>query len=157
MNMKRTETREVKDATMPTVRSGIRFRGARVSVDVRRPYLRFLRWLRTHYEFPIRVPVYLFPSSYIITQDGGEVNGSFVAPFDRSEEPLIRVAAGGLQKQICEFGRVSAIGTRLCTVAHECVHYWQWIEAGDVWERGVRVKTRSIVDRYYEDSERWFG
>lgn len=156
MNLENNPDLIAKDWIINPRRSGILLRGSRVDKETRQPFAEFLKWLRTQYEFPVRVPVYLFPSSYLITQDGHEVNGSFVAPFTPSEEPLIRIAAGDLASQIREHGRIEAVGTHLCTLAHECVHYWQWVDTGEIWERGVRVKSRGIIDRYYEESGRWF-
>lgn len=133
-------------------RSGILLRGGRVAPDVRQPFITFLRWLRIHYEFPVRVPVYLFPYETILTQDGDVVTASFFAPFDRNEEPLIRVAAGGFDDYIRQYGRDAAVGAYLNSLAHECVHYWQWLETGDIWERGVTVRAKHIVWDYYDDN-----
>jgi hypothetical protein len=61
---------------------------------VRRAFIRFARWLRQEYVFPIRVPVYLYPSRTILNRDGAHVSATFLGPFDRGEEPYIRVATG---------------------------------------------------------------
>ena len=41
---------------------------------------RYSRWLRTEYEFPIRVPVYLFPSKFVVAQKDSESRRRFSDP-----------------------------------------------------------------------------
>lgn len=137
-----------------SIRTGIRIRGARGHPEVRRSFIRFAKWLRQEYAFPIRVPVYLFPSEYIITMHGERVVASFFAPFDRSMEPLIRVATGDYVQLKKERGRDDALAACLNSFAHELVHYQQWVATGDISERGVIRRAQSIVDRYAITTDR---
>jgi hypothetical protein len=130
------------------VRIGVRIRGARGHPEVRRAFIRFARWLRQEYNFPIRVPVYLFPSEQIITMHGERVSASFFAPYDRSVEPFIRVATGDYVQLKKELGRDDALAACLNSFAHEVVHYQQWVATGNISERGVIRRAQSIVDRY---------
>src|SRR5262245_38380015 len=118
------------------IRTGIRIRGARGNPHVRAALVRFARWLRREYEFPIRVPVYLFPSEQIITMHGDRVSASFFAPFDRRVEPFIRIATGDYPQRRREFGRDNALAAFLQSLAHELVHYQQWVATGETSERG---------------------
>jgi len=129
-------------------RTGIRIKGARGHSEVRAAYIRFARWLRQEYEFPIRVPVYLYPSEQIVTMHGDRVSASFFAPDDRFEEPFIRVATGDFPQLKKERGRDNALAAFLHSFAHELVHYQQWLAARAVSERGVVRKARGIVARY---------
>jgi hypothetical protein len=116
----------------------------------------YARWLRKSYAFPIRVPVYLFPSRTIITQEGLHVSASFFAPFERDVEPLIRIATGDYPGLKRLWGRNDALAACIMSLSHEVVHYFQWIEGGEpaVSERGVRAKARSMLRRYAAEVKR---
>jgi len=118
-------------------RTGLRIRGHRGHPVVRRSLICFARWLRLEYEFPIRVPVYLFPEDHIVTLHGERGSASFFAPFDRSVEPYIRIATGDYLALRKECGRDNALAAFLHSLAHEITHYQQWISTGRTSERGV--------------------
>lgn len=123
-------------------------RGARGHPEVRVAIIAFARWLRGQYEFPIRVPVYLLPGEQVKTCDGQLVSASFFGPYDRTVEPYIRIATGEYSRIEVEYGRDGAIGCHLMSLAHEIVHYRQWIETGDFWEAGVVRRAETIMRRY---------
>jgi hypothetical protein len=131
-------------------------RGQRGHPEVRRALNKYAQWLRKSYAFPIRVPVYLFPSRTIITQDGIHVVASFFAPFKRDVEPLIRVSTGDYPELKRSRGRDDALAAVIESLSHEVVHYFQWIEGGAsaVSERGVKVKARSMLRRYAAEVKR---
>jgi hypothetical protein len=135
-------------------RTGLRMRGQRGHPEVRRALNQYARWLRKVYEFPIRVPVYLFPSRTIITQDGVHVSASFFAPFERDVEPLIRIATGDYPELKRLRGRNDALAACIMSLSHEIVHYYQWLECGNISERGVIVKARSMLRRYAAEVKR---
>ena len=80
--------------------------------------------------------------------DGSIVTASFFAPWAAEVEPYIRVATGDFSKEQNERGRDNALAGFLHSVAHEIVHYQQWIDTGEITERGVVVRARKMVDRY---------
>jgi hypothetical protein len=131
-----------------SMRTGLHIKGSRGHPVVRAAFIRFARWLRTQYAFPIRVPVYLFPSDHIITMHGDKVVASFFAPWDRKEEPFIRVATGDYPLLRRQRGRDNALAACLASFAHEVIHYQQWIATGNISERGVNKRARTIVDAY---------
>jgi hypothetical protein len=45
-------------------------------------------------------------------------------------------------------GRDNALAAILCSLAHEVVHYQQWVTTGEMHERGVPRKAAAIVDAY---------
>lgn len=110
--------------------------------------LRFARWLRQHYEFPMRVVAYLYPSERIVTRDGELASASFFAPFDRSVEPYIRLPTGDYKDLKKKHGRDDALAAFLCSLAHEVVHYQQWVTTGETYERGVSKRSEAIVHAY---------
>ena len=129
-------------------RSGLRVRGARGHPVVRGAVVRFAAWLRLYYEFPVRLPVYLSPRARLLTIDGEVVTASFFAPEVPTEEPYIRVATGDYPKLCKECGHDNALAAYLASVAHEIIHYQQWIDSGETWERGVASRAKKIVDAY---------
>ncbi len=132
----------------PNRRAGIHMRGHRGHPVVCKALIRYLRWLRANFEFPIRVPVYLFPNEMITKRDGSECSASFVAPFDRKAEPFIRIATGDYDMLRRARGRDNALAAYLGSLSHEVIHYRQWIETGNLWEEGVIKKAYAMVDRY---------
>lgn len=129
-------------------RIGLRICGSRGHREVTAALLRFAKWMRLNYAFPIRVPVYLSPRERIITCDGKFVAASFFAPWDRNVEPYIRIATVDYPSLKSERGRDNALAAILISFAHEVVHYRQWVETGEVWERGVARKASAMVRRY---------
>jgi hypothetical protein len=131
-------------------RTGLRMRGHRGHPEVRRALNKYARWLRKSYDFPIRVPVYLFPGDIIFTEDGLSAVATFFVPFERQVEPFIRMSTGDYPKLKRLKGRDDALAPFLISLSHEVVHYFQWIEGGEpaVSERGVKAKARAMLDRY---------
>lgn len=129
-------------------RSGLRIKAFRAHPEVRRAVVRFARWARTEMDFPIRVPVYLSPSEWILTADKKRVSASFFAPFKRTAEPFIRVSTGDYLASVKKSGRDNALAAILCSVAHEITHYQQWIHGGKFCEREAIRKASKMIRAY---------
>lgn len=142
MNAPRRSTRD---------RKGLRIIGSRGNPEVAGALVRYARWLRQRYEFPVRVPAYLSHLSRIVTIEGEIVSASFVYPFDEREYPHIRIATGDYPELLTESGRNNALAAYLCSLSHELVHYWQWLETGAITERGVAVRAANMVRKYALD------
>ena len=136
------------------MRKGLRICGHRGNPEVRCALVRYARWLRKNYDFPVRVPVYLFPSETVITQDGDHVSASFFWPLKRSEEPFIRIATGDYPFLKRTRGRDNALSAYILSLSHELIHYFQWIRKEDVTEKGVVVKARKIFRQYASEVAR---
>jgi hypothetical protein len=130
------------------LRTGLHIRGHRGHPEVRAALIRYAKWLRQNYEFPIRVPAYLLPSEFVTTMHSNRSSASFFAPWDRTVEPYIRVATGDYPQLFKSEGRDNALAAFLHSLSHEVIHYRQWVETGEVWEEGVVRMARSMVDRY---------
>jgi hypothetical protein len=141
-------------SSLNSTRKGLRICGHRGNPVVRHALIKFARWLRTEFDFPLRVPVYLFPSDYVITREGRRASASFFAPYKRNVEPFIRIATGDYIALSKERGRDNALASFLCSLAHEIVHYRQWIETGDTWEKGVIAEARKIMEKYAKTVDR---
>lgn len=132
----------------PGKRAGLRIRGACGHPVVCRSIFRFATWLRTKYDFPIRVPVYLSFHERLVTMHGSIVTASFFAPWEPDVEPYIRIATGDYARERAKRGRDKALAGYLGSLAHEVVHYQQWLKTGEITERGVVVRAGHMVDRY---------
>ncbi len=130
------------------MRTGLRIRGEHGHPVVRRAVIRYAVWMRRVFKFPIRVPVYLRPEKVLVTMDGEHASATFFAPWERDVEPYIRIATGDYPDLRRERGRDNALASILCSVSHEVLHYRQWVETGDIWERGVARRAGSLVDQY---------
>jgi hypothetical protein len=117
---------------------------------VRKAFIRCARWLRNQFDFPVRVPIYLLPGHYVRTADGKRRSASIFLPWDREVEPYIRVATGDYSELREKHGRDNALASFLCSLSHEIIHYPQWIETGESWERGVAPKAKNLVNQYAE-------
>jgi hypothetical protein len=104
--------------------------------------------LRKEYNFPIRVPVYLNQHRCFITVEGEEVTASFFAPNDRNIEPYIRIATGDYDDLVSEWGKNDALASYICSLAHEIIHYQQWIIEGSTSEEGIEEEAEAILRRY---------
>ena len=98
-------------------RSGLRIVGARGNPQIRRALIRFARWLRTEFGFPIRVPVYLLTRERVRTIDGRLCTASFFAPFSRKDDPHIRIATADWSSAGADQGRDNALAGYLCSLA----------------------------------------
>ncbi len=131
-------------------RSGLRIICRRGDPEVGAALVRFASWLRRNYEFPIRVPVYLSPRERVVDARGEEGAGIFFGPWDREEEPHIRMSTGDYPKELAQGGRDNALAAYLGCLAHEVLHYQQWIRGEVPSEEGVDDEASAIVDRYAE-------
>lgn len=60
------------------MRTGLRLRFDKgIDENVKRSLKEFCVWMRMHYSFPIRVPVYVKNKGFIKAMDGDEVYGTF--------------------------------------------------------------------------------
>jgi hypothetical protein len=84
----------------------------------------------------------------VCTVDGQLCSASFFAPWSRNVEPYIRIATGDYQELRDETGRDNALASFIVSLAHEVVHYQQWVETGSVQERGVARRAERMLRRY---------
>ena len=129
-------------------RSGLRIRGERGHPVVRRALVRYARWLRDRYDFPIRVPVYLSGSPTLTTSSGEQVSAIFFAPYSRTVEPYIRIATGDYPELRAGRSRDDALASFIVSLSHEVIHYQQWIDTGETTERGVAQKAVRMLRAY---------
>lgn len=135
-------------------RTGLRVRSLPgVHPEVRRACLEFASWIRGNMEFPIRVVVYLRKDYYIMTMLKEKVSASFFAPYNKNDEPYIRIATGDFEELDSEVGRDDALAAYLHSFAHELTHYQQWIHDKPFLEDEAEETARLIVEQYGETRE----
>ena len=100
------------------------------------------------------MPVYLHSSPHVVTVRGEKASATFFAPWSSAVEPYIRVATGDYGTLRAELGRDNALAAFICSLAHELVHYRQWVTTGNTWERGVAVQAAGVLRRYSATRER---
>jgi hypothetical protein len=133
-------------------RTGLRLRCERgVSPEVRMVCIKFCKWLRTQIDFPIRVVIYLKKDYQIRNITTKEmVSATFLAPYDKDVEPYIRIATGDYYDLIKERGKKDALYAMLDCIAHEIIHYQQWLEDKKLNEEDAEEQGYKLVDRYSE-------
>jgi hypothetical protein len=90
----------------------------------------------------------LSPHREIVTMHRERVSASFFAPWKRHEEPYIRIATGDYPTLKRKRGRDAALAAFITSLSHEVLHYRQWLDTGEVSERGVAASARSMLRRY---------
>lgn len=113
-------------------RKGVRLRFDKtVDKEVRRACKEYVRWLRTKYDFPMRVPIYFKASKYVTMSTGEKISAIFFGPYDKSLEPYIKISVGDYQDLLEEVGKDNALAAILHSITHELSHYYQWIKEYD--------------------------
>ncbi|CJC72006.1 Uncharacterised protein [Streptococcus pneumoniae] len=93
----------------------------------------------------------------IKAMDGELVYGTFFEPFNRNDEPYIRISTGDYYETLKKNGKDDALGYYLVTIAHELTHYFQWINDINLtkigYERQATTYSGYIIDEYKETRE----
>lgn len=139
------------------VRTGIALRFEKgVHEDIKSLFNDFAKWLRTNYDFPIRVVVYVKESETVTLRNGNVAWGSF-RYFDTFDEPYIRIATGDYLEKAELVGKENAGYTILSSLVHELTHYFQWINQFEQSDRGSEWQANyyrnRIIDLYVEGKE----
>jgi hypothetical protein len=136
-------------------REGLRTRSEKgVHPEVRTACIEFGKWLRYNIEFPIRVVVYLKKAYRIKNITTKElVSATFFAPYEKNVEPYIRIATGDYKELVKQRGREDALFAILESIAHEVIHYQQWLEDRPIDEEEAEQKGVELVQRYAETCE----
>jgi hypothetical protein len=147
-----------KEICSNTRRCGLRFRFQNnVDKNVRRACIEFGKWLRNNYYFPIRVVIYFKSAQYIKSIDGEYVSAIFFEPYNKIDEPYIKIACGDLYIMIEAWGEDSALAAILGSVAHELTHYFQWINDINLtdigMERQASYYSKKIIEEYSKTRE----
>ncbi|MEK4031395.1 hypothetical protein MKZ02_23320 [Pseudobacillus sp. FSL P4-0506] len=141
--------------TDEVLRNGLRVRCEQgVHPEVRRACLEFGKWMRKEFDFPIRVVVYLKKDYQIKNITTKElVSATFFAPYDKTQEPYIRIATGDYLELLEELGQDNALASILGSIAHEVGHYYQWVDNKDLDEDEAEDYGEYMLDLYAQTRE----
>ncbi|MFL0365896.1 hypothetical protein ACH0BF_23105 [Pseudobacillus sp. 179-B 2D1 NHS] len=141
--------------TDEVLRNGLRVRCEQgVHLEVRRACLEFGKWMRKEFDFPIRVVVYLKKDYQIKNITTKElVSATFFAPYDKTQEPYIRIATGDYLELLEELGQDNALASILGSIAHEVGHYYQWVDNKDLDEDEAEDYGEYMLDLYAQTRE----
>ena len=136
-------------------RSGLRVRYEKnIDSEVKRAIGECIKWLRTTYDFPKRLNLYVKESVRIKAKNGENVCGTFFRPANRDVEPYIKVATGDYHELLLDRGKDNALATILQTIMHEISHYFQWLNDLDLTligeERQATNYSRKLMFEYAE-------
>ena len=138
------------------VRSGLRLRFDKgVYDDVKNACIKYAKWLREYYDFPIRIPIYFKNTDKLKTVDEKGAYATFFRPNSFFVEPYIRVAVGDYEKRKSEWGKDNILFAYLVNISHELTHYYQWINdlklttIGE--ERQATTYANKIIQEYVDE------
>ncbi|WP_236693039.1 basic secretory family protein [Aneurinibacillus tyrosinisolvens] len=124
-----------------------------VDKEVRRACIEFGYWLRNEFFFPVRIPIYIKSSTSIKALDGEYVSAVFFEPFDKKEEPYIKISTGEYKKSLIKNGKDDALAEILGSIVHELTHYYQWINDFKPSERQANNYISKILYEYSQTRE----
>lgn len=138
------------------IRSGLRFRYDNNIDSLLEAFLKkFAIWVRYNYVFPVRVNVYIKNVSYIKAKDGDYVSATFFGPYNKLEEPYIKISVGDYCDIIHSKGIYCALCGMVASVAHELTHYYQWLNNMELSEsqeeRQAEYYSKKIVYQYLDE------
>ncbi len=128
--------------------------------SLRLSFMRFARWIRSQYTFPVKINVYIKNVAFIVSKTTGESGtANIFLPYRLDESPYIKIAAGDFFTLVQEADYFSATCAELCSLAHEITHYFQWQNGYDMdaslrkreRERQANRKAKQIVRKYIEE------
>lgn len=135
------------------MRKGLRIRSnPNICPEIKQSIYILGKWMRRRFEFPIRVVVYLKEEKGIISSTGEEVSATFFAPYQKSEEPYIKIATGDYEEMVRTCDEGFAIYPYLVSMAHEIVHYQQWLDDRPFDEEEAERESERIVDNFIEQT-----
>jgi hypothetical protein len=138
-----------------TKKKGLRIYGKHGHPEVRVCLIRFAKWLRKEYEFPVRLNVYLFPNHLIASKLDGDKKyfGTIWFPDSHEEYLYIRIATGDYEERKKQDGRDNALASDICMLCRSIIKYWQWLETNDFWDRGVGRKATKMLRLYNQTTD----
>lgn len=132
-------------------RTGIRIYSEKdVDIKLKKAFVDFAKWLRKEYDFPVRIPVYVKKDKYIKNSKGEFSSALFFGPYDKNEEPYIKIATGDFQELINNSGERNAILSILNSLAHEIQHYYQWYDDTDYDEDEAELGAEELIYEYID-------
>ncbi|KOF55793.1 hypothetical protein AGR56_18555 [Clostridium sp. DMHC 10] len=120
-----------------------------IDLQLRDIIIEFARWIRKKYTFEIGVTVYVRNEFKSKAKDKQDFWASFFAPDNHEYNPYIRVEIKNHKADLADINdfRKSILGS----IAHEIIHYFQWIEKADFCEKTAEGKSKKLVKAFIEE------
>lgn len=120
-----------------------------IELQLREIVIEFGKWIRTELDFPVTVTVYL-RSKYISKINNKETFlSAFYVPDSRGYNPYIRVDVENHKDNLNDINEFRK--SILVSIAHEIIHYMQWLEELDFCEEDAENKSEQLVEKFLED------
>lgn len=120
-----------------------------IELQLREIVIEFGKWIRTELDFPVTVTVYL-RSKYISKINNKETFlSAFYVPDSRGYNPYIRVDVENHKDNLNNINEFRK--SILVSIAHEIIHYMQWLEELDFCEEDAENKSEQLVEKFLED------
>jgi tetratricopeptide (TPR) repeat protein len=131
---------------------GITIRCSReVDTKIRDICVEFTGWIRKNIALPIKVTIYVRKNYKSRISENDIFKASFFAPYLKSDNPFIRVDVEN--HKIENSDEESTILSILESIAHEIVHYVQWIEGLPFSEDEAERKSKKLVRKFLKERE----
>ena len=128
-----------------------------VDISVKNAIKKMVSWLRKNYEFPVRIRIYVKAGTMVKSRDGDLVPDLFFWPYNRNEEPYIKIATGDYSDLLNRLSPDDALATILIALLQELTHYFQWLNglefSNSNLKRQATICARAIMKRYAETRE----
>ena len=110
-------------------------------------------WLRTMYPFPVMLNVYCKRVHKVRCRDHSLAFGVIFQPYDRSYYPSVRLACDDYDPQIeADDEIIKESDLILFSFIHEIIHYYQYIQAVDMSEKGkerqATLRAKKLTNTY---------
>ncbi len=127
-----------------------------IEPDLRREYIRFVKWLRKNYTFPVHINVYVLNCEKVKLLDGRLAYGSF--RWYSKRNPRIKIPSLVNYDDYHGLTKGEIYDSVLSSLVHELTHYYQWLSKLDQddhsSERQANYYRFKILDKYYKDTWR---
>lgn len=129
-----------------------------IDPDLRNEYIRFVKWLRKNYIFPIHINVYVLNCEKVKLLDGRLAYGSF--RWYSKRNPRIKIPSLINYADFQGMTKREIYDSVLSSLVHELTHYYQWLinpqQDDHSSERQANYYRFRILDKYYKDTKRNF-
>jgi hypothetical protein len=139
-------------------KKGIIIKNNSVNSEIIKECVEFAKWYQKRIQHSIPVVVSLENAEYVITKKTKEkVSAIFWGPYDKNESAKIIIATGEYDYLVKKYGKFNALKAILGSLAHELIHYQQWIENRKANEQEARNKGKELVFQYIDyETEKLF-
>ncbi|PJI07265.1 MULTISPECIES: tetratricopeptide repeat protein [Clostridium] len=132
------------------IRGGLRIRyESHMDLQLKDIIIEFARWLRKKYIFPIRLTIYIRYEYKSKANNSDKFLASFLEPDSEKYNPHIRVEVKNHRDDVDDTNEFRKY--ILISIAHEIIHYMQWIKKVDFCEKEAEYKSEKLVQLFIKE------